>query len=76
MFNQRGRITEMMQQFFPFPVACTFPETGRMIFQGVPSNRQQILIVVFNTLLQFVLDISLRSFNDRLRAGKRFFECG
>ena len=75
MFNYGNRIIKMMQQFFPFFEPFTFPEARGMIFYCIPPDSQQIFIVIFQALLQLVLNITPGRLNDWLRLNKRFLEC-
>ncbi len=54
MFYRGEGVIKVVQQPFPFLVLGRLPKANRVIFERLPAHQQQVLILHFQTAVQFM----------------------
>ena len=65
MLDLREWVVEMMEQRTPLLIFRGLPEPDSVILQLLPSDKQKVAVVPFDTTLQFVTGVTRHAGNDR-----------
>lgn len=76
VFDGGKGVVEVMEQRLPALIFRGLPKADGVIFEAVPLDEKQVLVLVFEATLQLVRNVSGAGSEDGLGLGKCLFEGG